>query len=43
MVKNGLQAIALNRRLALGSKLWSQRGRAELTALDLPRHTAQPV
>jgi len=26
MVKNGLQAIALNRRLALGSKLWSQRG-----------------
>jgi transposase len=41
MVKNGLQAIALNRRLALGSKLWSQRGRAQLTALDLPRHTAQ--
>ena len=40
-VKNGLQAIALNRRLALGSKLWSQRGRAQLTALDLPRHTAQ--
>ena len=26
MVKNGLQAIALNHRLALGSKLWSQRG-----------------
>jgi transposase len=40
MVKNGLQAIALNRRLALGSKLWSQRGRAQLTALDLPRPTA---
>src|SRR4029453_17707539 len=29
MVNNGLQAIALNRRLALGSKLWSQRGRAQ--------------
>jgi transposase len=41
MVKNGLQAIALNRRLAVGSKLWSQRGRAQLTALDLPCHTAQ--
>jgi transposase len=41
MVKNGLQAIALNRRLALGAKLWSQRGRAQLAALDLPRHTAQ--
>jgi transposase len=41
MVKNGLQAIALTRRLALGSTLWSQRGRAQLTALDLPRHTAQ--
>jgi transposase len=32
MVKNGLQAIALNRRLALGSTLWSQRGRAQLVA-----------
>lgn len=41
MVKNGLQAIALNRRLALGSKLWSQRGRAQLVALVLPPHTAQ--
>lgn len=41
MVKNGRQAIALHRHLARGSKLWSQRGRAQLTALDLPRHTAQ--
>jgi transposase len=41
MVKNGLQAIALNRRLALGSKLWSQRGRAQLAALDLSPHTAR--
>jgi transposase len=41
MVKNGLPAIALNRRLALGSKLWSQRGRAQLVALELPQHTAQ--
>jgi len=41
MVKNGLQAIALNRRLALGSTLWSQRGRAQLVALALPSHTAQ--
>src|SRR5258708_17371272 len=41
MVKNGLQAIALNRRLALGSTLWSQRGRAQLVALALPPHTAQ--
>jgi len=41
MVKNGLQAIALNRRLALGSTLWSQRGRAQLVALVLPPHTAQ--
>src|SRR6266550_3203551 len=38
MVKNGLQAIALNRRLALGSTLWSQRGRAQLVALALPPH-----
>lgn len=36
MVKNSLQAIALNRRLALRSKLWSQRGRAQLAALELP-------
>src|SRR5262249_26748137 len=39
MVKNGLQAIALNHRLALRSKLWTERGRAALKALDLPCHT----
>src|SRR5262245_3351169 len=38
MVKNGLQAIALNQRLALGSKLWTQRGLSQLRALDLPPH-----
>src|SRR5690349_10286248 len=41
MVKNGLQAIALNHRLALRSKLWSERGRAALKALLLPRHTTR--
>jgi transposase len=39
MVKNGLQAIALNQRLAIGSKLWSQRGLAQLRALELAPHT----
>jgi transposase len=39
MVKNGLQAIALNQRLAVGSKLWTQRGLSQLRALDLPPHT----
>jgi transposase len=39
MVKNGLQAIALNQRLAVGSKLWSQRGLSQLRALDLAPHT----
>src|SRR5499426_3226940 len=34
MVKNGLQAIALNQRLAMGSKLWTQRGLSQLRALD---------
>lgn len=38
MVKNGLQAIALNQRLAIGSKLWTQRGLSQLRALDLPLH-----
>ena len=38
MVKNGLQAIALNQRLALGSALWTQRGLAQLKALVLPAH-----
>jgi transposase len=41
MVKNGLQAIALNQRLALRSKLWSQRGLAQLRALPLPPHTTR--
>src|SRR5262249_41459059 len=41
MVKNGLQAIALNHRLALRSKLWSERGRAALTGLLLPCHTTR--
>jgi transposase len=39
MVKNGLQAIALNQRLALGSALWTQRGLTQLKALVLPPHT----
>jgi transposase len=39
MVKNGLQAIALNQRLALGPSLWSRAGLAQLHALVLPPHT----
>jgi len=41
MVKNGLQAIALNQRLALRSALWTQRGLAQLQALPLPEHTTR--
>ncbi len=41
MVKNGLHAIALNYRLARGSKLLRQAGLAQLHALPLPPHTAQ--
>ena len=41
MVKNGLHAIALNYRLARGSKLLRQAGLAQLQALALPPHTAQ--
>jgi len=41
MVKNGLQAIALNHRLALRSKLWTERGRAALKGLALPCHTTR--
>ena len=37
MVKKGPQAIALNQRLAVGSKLWSQRGLSQLCALGTPR------
>src|SRR5712692_4358950 len=41
MVKNGLHAIALNSRLACGSKLLRQAGLAQLQALALPPHTAR--
>jgi transposase len=41
MVKNGLQAIALNQRLTLRSKLWSQRGLAQLRALSLAPNTTR--
>jgi transposase len=41
MVKNGLQAIALNQRLALRSALWTQRGLAQLRALALLPHTTR--
>ena len=40
MVKNGLHAIALNQRVALGPSLWTKRGLAQLRALSLPPHTA---
>ena len=41
MVKNGLQAIALNQRLALRSAVWTQRGLAQLRGLGLPPHTTR--
>src|SRR5260370_33089032 len=41
MVKNGLHAIPMNRRLTLGSSLWSQRGLAQLQGLALAPHTTQ--
>src|SRR3989454_5856381 len=41
MVKHGLHAIALNDRLARGSKLLRQAGLAQRHALPLPPHTAQ--
>lgn len=41
MIKNGLHAIALNQRLALGPSLWSQRGLAALHALALLPHTTR--
>jgi transposase len=40
MIKNGLHAIALNRRLSLGRSLLTQRGLVQLRALALPPHTA---
>lgn len=41
MLKNGLHAIALNQRLARGSKLLSRAGLAALQNLALPPYTAQ--
>lgn len=41
MIKNGLHAIALNQRLALGSSLWSRQGLAQLQGLGLPPHTSR--
>jgi transposase len=41
MLKNGLHAIALNQRLARGSRLLRRAGLAQLQALTLPRYTAQ--
>jgi len=41
MVKNGLHAIALNHRLAVGRALFTRRGRAQLQALALPPHTTR--
>jgi transposase len=40
MIKNGLHASALNRRLTLGRSLLTQRGLVQLRALALPAHTA---
>jgi transposase len=41
MIKNGLHAIALNQRLALGPSLWSRQGLAQLQALVLLPHTCR--
>jgi transposase len=41
MIRNGVHAIALNYRLALGRSLFTRRGLAQLRALPLPPHTAQ--
>ena len=41
MLRNGVHAIALNYRLALGSSLFTRRGLGALRGLPLPRHTAQ--
>lgn len=40
MLRNGVHAIALNYRLALGPSLFTRRGRAQLEQLALPPHTA---
>jgi transposase len=41
MVKNGLHAIALNQRLALGPSLWSRQGLVQLQALVRLPHTCR--
>jgi transposase len=41
MIKNGVHAIALSYRLALGPSLFTRRGLAQLRALPLPPHTAR--
>jgi transposase len=41
MLKNGVHAIALSYRLALGRSLFTQGGLAQLRALPLPPHTAR--
>jgi transposase len=41
MIKNGLHAIALNQRLALGPSLWSRRGLAQLRTLVLSPHASR--
>jgi transposase len=41
MVKNGVHAIALNHRLALGPSLFTRSGVSQLQALALPPHTAR--
>jgi transposase len=41
MVRNGVHAIAMNYRLALGASLFTRRGLARLHELPLPPHTAQ--
>jgi transposase len=40
MIRNGVHAIAMNYRLALGTSLFTGRGVAQLQALPLPAHTA---
>jgi len=41
MVKNGMHAIALNHRLALGPSLFTRSGVSQLQALSLPPHTSR--
>jgi transposase len=39
MIRNGMHAIAMNYRLALGASLFTRRGLAQLQDLPLPVHT----